>query len=257
GAANANITGATITGGGATGTGVIKDGTGTMTLTKVDISGVKVGIQVTSGNLTVNMGEIKDVQTGIDMSGSGKLVVNNGARITVKNGVGNYGVKVGREVTANLTDVRIEGMGSGKGVIMESSQTLTINGGEIKNVEKAVLMKEGTVTMTGVQISGVKMGVEAIKGTLEIKDGTTITFESGEKNYGVKVGKLVESARLTDVRIEGTGGNGVGVYGEGARAVTLDGVNISNVSEGVLMKGGGTLTIKEGSIGFKGGADNY
>ncbi|WP_425290195.1 right-handed parallel beta-helix repeat-containing protein, partial [Bartonella bovis] len=52
--ASADLTNMTIAGSGATGTGVIKDGTGTMTLTKVDISKVKVGIQVTSGNLTVN-----------------------------------------------------------------------------------------------------------------------------------------------------------------------------------------------------------
>ncbi|WP_158245026.1 hypothetical protein, partial [Bartonella bovis] len=120
-----------------------------------NISKVKVGVWVTSGNLTVNMGEIKDVQTGITMLGSGTLVVNSGAKITVKNG--GTGLSVGGTATANLTDVRIAGGGNGKGVWMEG-KTLTMERGEIKNVEKAVLMKQGTVTLTGVQISDVAMG---------------------------------------------------------------------------------------------------
>ncbi|WP_146023846.1 hypothetical protein, partial [Bartonella bovis] len=119
-----------------------------------------------------------------------------------------------------------------------------------------MLMKEaGTLRMDNVQISDVAMGVEAIKGNLTIKNGT-IGFNDGANNYGVKVGKLVESATLTNVTISG-GGNGKGVYGEGAKAVTLTKVDISNVSEGVWVKGGGTLTIKEGSITFKSGKDNY
>uniref|UniRef100_UPI001304CC0B right-handed parallel beta-helix repeat-containing protein n=1 Tax=Bartonella bovis TaxID=155194 RepID=UPI001304CC0B len=223
--------------------------------TKVDISKVKVGIQVTSGNLTVNMGEIKDVQTGIDMSGSGTLTVNSGAKITFE-GAG-HGVKVMGTATANLTSVTItgEGSGQGMGVIMESTRTLMMDGGEIKNVEKAVLMKQGTVTMTGVQISKVKMGVEAIKGTLTINGHSRITFESGADNYGVKV-KNGASAIITGVEITG-GGQGMGVYGEGAKAVTLERVTISEVSEGVWVKGGGKLVIKDGSIGFKDGRDNY
>ncbi|WP_158245079.1 hypothetical protein, partial [Bartonella bovis] len=68
------------------------------------------------------------------------------------------GVRVGREVTsATLTNVTITGTGGqGKGVIMESSKTMTMERGEIKNVEKAVLMNgAGTLVMTGVQISDV------------------------------------------------------------------------------------------------------
>ncbi|WP_204379505.1 hypothetical protein, partial [Bartonella bovis] len=64
GTATANLTNMTIAGGGQ-GKGVIMESTGTMTMTNVNISKVKVGVWVTSGNLTVNMGEIKDVQTGI------------------------------------------------------------------------------------------------------------------------------------------------------------------------------------------------
>ncbi|WP_158245062.1 hypothetical protein, partial [Bartonella bovis] len=74
-------------------------------------------------------------------------------------GANNYGVRVGESVTmATLTNVTITGGGNGKGVWMESSGTLKMERGEIKNVEKAVLMKQGTVTLTGVQISDVAMG---------------------------------------------------------------------------------------------------
>ncbi|WP_158245014.1 hypothetical protein, partial [Bartonella bovis] len=103
----------------------------------------------------------------------------------------------------------------------------------------------------------VKMGVEAIKGNLTINGHSTITFESGEKNYGVKV-KNGATANLTSVKIKGTGsGQGTGVYVEGAKAVTLERVQISNVSEGVLMKGTGMLTMNKGEITFKSGKDNY
>ncbi|WP_158245073.1 hypothetical protein, partial [Bartonella bovis] len=66
--------------------------------------------------------------------------------------------------------------------------TLEMSGGSISNVEKAVLMKEGTVTMTGVRISNVAMGVEATAGRLEIKGESRIMFNNGAGNYGVKVG---------------------------------------------------------------------
>ncbi|WP_425290194.1 right-handed parallel beta-helix repeat-containing protein, partial [Bartonella bovis] len=165
GTVNATITGAEIKGGGATGTGVIKDGTGEMRMTNVNISKVKVGVSVTNGNLTINGGTMTGVQTGITMLGSGKLVVNNNATITFK---GEHGVKVGGTAMADIMGATIKG--SGKGVLMEGK----------------------TLTMDGVNISGVKMGVEATNGTLTIKNGT-IGFNDGANNYGVRVGREVTS----------------------------------------------------------------
>ncbi|WP_146023864.1 NosD domain-containing protein, partial [Bartonella bovis] len=161
------------------GKGVIKDGTGTMKMTEVEISEVQTGIQVTSGNLTVNGGSMTgvqtgitmmgngmltvnggtmtDVQTGITMMGNGMLTVNNGARITVKNG--GTGLSVGGTATANLTNMTIAGGGAtGTGVVMEGTGEMKMTDVRISKVEKAVLMKQGTVTMTGVQISNVAMG---------------------------------------------------------------------------------------------------
>ncbi|WP_208432080.1 hypothetical protein, partial [Bartonella bovis] len=93
----------------------------------MDISKVQTGIQVSNGDLTVNGGTISEVQTGITMSGSGTLTVNEGTRITFT-GSG-QGVKVESGVTsASLTDVRIVGGGSGKGtgVIKEGEGGMTL-----------------------------------------------------------------------------------------------------------------------------------
>ncbi|WP_204379491.1 hypothetical protein, partial [Bartonella bovis] len=110
------------------------------------------------------------------------------------------------------------------------------------------------MTMTGVQISGVKMGVEAMGGTLVINGESRITFNNGAGNYGVKVGSAVESANLTNVRIEGTGGNGVGSKGVivDRTKMIMEEVRISNVAMGVEVMGAGKLLIKGGEIGFKG-----
>ncbi|WP_158245039.1 hypothetical protein, partial [Bartonella bovis] len=92
--------------------------------------------------------------------------------------------------------------------------------------------KQGTVTLTGVQISDVAMGVEAIKGNLTISGESRITFKGGAGNYGVKVGKLVTSATLTGTTIRGTSGNGVGSKGvimESTGTLTMTKVDISNV----------------------------
>ncbi|WP_158244978.1 right-handed parallel beta-helix repeat-containing protein, partial [Bartonella bovis] len=329
GTGSANLDRVTITGEGGQGKGVIMGGTGEMKMTEVDISKVKVGIQVTSGNLTVNGGTMTGVQTGITMSGSGRLTVSGGT-ITFK---GEHGVRVGSGVTsATLTNVTIMGSGQGKGVIMESTGTMTMDGGEIKNVEKAVLMNgagkltinggakiqftgsgygvkvgdrvpmasltdvtirgegsgagskgvimesSGTMTMTkvdisnvekavlmkeagtlrmdNVQISGVKMGVEAMGGNLTISGNSTIQFKNGAGNYGVKVGELVTMASLTNVAIRGEG-SGTGVYVENGAGVgatgtlNMDDVHILNVGTGVWVQRG-TVTINKGEITFKG-----
>ncbi|WP_342210282.1 right-handed parallel beta-helix repeat-containing protein, partial [Bartonella bovis] len=229
GVTSATLTNVTITGTGGQGKGVIKDGTGEMKMTDVDVSEVGTGVEVTSGNLTVSGGTMTDVGMGIRMLGSGRLTVNNNARITVKNGVGNYGIGVGGTVNATITGVEIKGTngGTGKGVWMESSGKMTINGGSM---------------------TGVAMGVEATNGTLEIKGGTTIVFNNGNGNYGVKVGSGV-TANLTNVVIRGEG-SGKGVLMNG-KTLGMTNVQISDVAMGVEAKKGGTLTIKEGSIGFK------
>ncbi|WP_158245035.1 hypothetical protein, partial [Bartonella bovis] len=95
---------------------VLMNGAGTLVMTGVQISDVAMGVEATAGNLTIKNGTIG-----------------------FKNGSGNYGVKVGREVTsATLTGAMIRGTsGNGvgsKGVIMESTGTLTMTKVDISNV---------------------------------------------------------------------------------------------------------------------------
>ncbi|WP_152023201.1 beta strand repeat-containing protein [Bartonella bovis] len=225
---NARLTDLTIKGGGK-GKGVIKDGTGEMKMNNVGISGVQTGIQVSNGNLTVSGGTMTGVQTGIDMSGSGKLVVNSGARIEF---TGEHGVKVGSEVTmATITGTEITGGGQGTGVWMEGK----------------------TLKMEKVTISNVAMGVEATNGTLTMTRGS-IEFKNGRDNYGIGVGKSVTLATITGTKITGEG-KGTGVLMMETKMMRLDGVTISNVGEGVWVKG--RLEMNNGSItvtnsGFKG-----
>ncbi|WP_204379493.1 hypothetical protein, partial [Bartonella bovis] len=143
--------------------------------------------------------------------------------IGFNDGANNYGVRVGREVTsATLTNVTITGGGNGKGVWMEGK----------------------TLTMDGVNISGVKVGVEATAGTLVISGGS-IGFNDGADNYGVKVGREVISATLTNVTITG-GGNGKGVIVDRTKMI-MEEVRISNVAMGVEVTGG-NLTVNGGEM---------
>uniref|UniRef100_UPI001304BB92 hypothetical protein n=1 Tax=Bartonella bovis TaxID=155194 RepID=UPI001304BB92 len=98
------------------------------------------------------------------------------------------------------------GQGKGVEVSMGSSKTMTMTDVRISKVEKAMLMNgAGTLVMNNVQISDVAMGVEATNGTLTISGHSTITFKNEAGNYGVKVGREVTMASLTDVTITGTG----------------------------------------------------
>ncbi|WP_208541733.1 hypothetical protein [Bartonella capreoli] len=136
----------TITGSGSTGTtGVyVKGGTATVTLERVNISNVGEGVQMEAGE---------------------SLTVEGGTRI---NFTGEYGIKLGKGVRAELTKVTIEGSGKGDGVLMTGST--------------------GTLTMTGVNISNVERGIYMEAGeSLMVEDGTRIEFTG---DYGVYVGKI-------------------------------------------------------------------
>ncbi|WP_146023850.1 right-handed parallel beta-helix repeat-containing protein [Bartonella bovis] len=100
-----------------------------------------------------------------------------------------------------------------------------------------------TLNMTGVTISNVGTGVWMKQGTLTIKEGS-IGFKGGENNYGVMVGGTA-TATITGTRITGEG-KGRGVYATGAKAVTLERVDISGVKMGVEVTSG-NLTVSGGN----------
>ncbi|ENN90794.1 hypothetical protein BBbe_10290, partial [Bartonella bovis 91-4] len=278
----AELTSVTIEGkgGNGEGKGVIMGGT-KMTMNMVNISQVKVGVEVKKGTVNINMGEI-----------------------TFESGNGNYGVHVQNGATANITGATIRGtsgqgtglyvMGTGSasmmggtisnvesGVYATGTGNLTINGGttiqfkngngsygvkvqnganaDLTNVTikgagsgKGVWMDgrgtgaTGTLNMTGVRISDVAMGVEATGGNLTISGGTNITFKNGDGNYGVRVGSGVTMATLTDVVIKG-GGKGKGVIKDGTGEMTMTNGSISNVELGIQVTSG-NLTVNGGTM---------
>ncbi|WP_208541686.1 hypothetical protein, partial [Bartonella capreoli] len=200
-------------------------------------SGKGVWVKGGSGNVTLEGVNISEVATGVQMEGTGTLMVEGG-KIGFK---GTYGVMVGSSVKkATLTNVEIKGKGSGSGMgVWVEGKSLTVEG----------------VT----RITGVKVGI-SMKGSgeLKVEDGTKIEFEgSGSYDYGigVYVEGGVKSTTLAGVEIKGNG-KGDGIYAKSGD-LTVIGGEIKEVERGIAMTGGGTLIMKEGTrIQFK-GSDGY
>ncbi|ENN90791.1 hypothetical protein BBbe_10330 [Bartonella bovis 91-4] len=100
-------------------------------------------IMESSKTLTMNMVTISGVEKGVEVKKGGTLTIKDGT-ITFKDGKDNYGVKVGSGVTdASLTNVTIEGTGSGKGVIKEGTGEMMMTKVDVLNVEKGVYATGG------------------------------------------------------------------------------------------------------------------
>ncbi|AQX19230.1 copper-binding protein (NosD) [Bartonella sp. WD16.2] len=224
---SATLTGVTIRGTGG-------DGTGT-------------GVHAEGGNLTVKGGSITNVLTGIDMSGSGTLKVEDGTRISFK---GTHGIGVWGDVTVSLTGTKIMGGGSngatGIGVIMGTSKTVTLTSVDISGVKIGVTMSgSGALTVSKGSMTNVQMGIAMMGGEkLTVKDNTTINFTG---KHGIYVGATVTSAELTKVTIKGGDqGKGTGVYA-GGKTMMITGGSITNVQMGVRVMAG-ELEIKDGTV---------
>ncbi|MEL6093447.1 right-handed parallel beta-helix repeat-containing protein [Bartonella schoenbuchensis] len=224
-ATTVTVTGTKITGEGNNGMmskGVYVGNSKAVTLTRVGISQVEMGVQV---------------------KGSGSLTINEGTTIQFK---GSYGVSVGNSVTANLKGATITGEGGGTGVWAKGG-TVMMEKVDISNVGMGVYAEGGVLMVSGGSITGVKMGIMMKgSGVLKVSGGTRIEFMAG--GTGVYVGKSV-TANLKGTVIRGSGNNGVGVYTVGGKVLTMTKVDISNVGTGVGMSGG-TLIMKDGEIGF-------
>ncbi|MGL2771998.1 right-handed parallel beta-helix repeat-containing protein, partial [Helicobacter pylori] len=95
-----------------------------------------------------------------------------------------------------------------------------------------------------VRISKVGMGVVMGQGkSLMISGSSSIEFNGA---HGVYAGYM-ETVKLTGTRIMGEG-KGYGVYAMGTGEMTLDGVTVSKVKEGVVMVGGKSLTLNKVEI---------
>ncbi|AQX20267.1 right-handed parallel beta-helix repeat-containing protein [Bartonella sp. WD16.2] len=247
-ATSAELTMVTIKGSGSsqgTGKGVYAEGK-KVTMSSVDISNVRLGVEMKAGDLTITGGSIKGVKWGINMEGGKKLVIKEGTTISFTDG---YGVKIQNNVTAELMGTVITGNGGGTGVTAEGTGNVTMTSVNISQVQVGVKVTgNGALTIIGGWIREVQTGIDMEKGTLVVKDGTRIEFTG---THGVKVGTAVTSATLTGVMIRGDG-KGMGVYA-GAGNLTVKGGSITNVLTGIDMSGSGTLTVSGTEIQFKDG----
>ncbi|ENN91338.1 hypothetical protein m07a_02100 [Bartonella schoenbuchensis m07a] len=239
---SADLAKVTIEGDGkGTGTGVIMEGSGKMTLDKVGISKVKTGVYADNGAL-----EIKG-RTTIDFKGSGwgvyveKLVKNVSLDdVTIKGEDNGYGIHAvgSEEMVITMKDVTISKVG--KGVYVGGGKSLTISG------------ENSTIDFMGEY--GVK--VEGLVTTHLTKTRIVGKESVGGRNNGVSVGVYAvggETMTLTGVDISKVQ---TGVSAEGRELmVTLEGgMRISNVQTGVAMTGSGKLAVeKETEIQFKDG----
>ncbi|EJF88425.1 right-handed parallel beta-helix repeat-containing protein, partial [Bartonella melophagi] len=240
----ASVVGGMIQGSGGVGSvGVDVSTSNTVTLNGgVKVMGFATGLKVTSGELKV-MGEstitVETGGTGLMVEGGIASVV--GGEIKGK-GAGKTGVEMSGTAQVTLNMVKVSGVG--RGVYMEKG-TLKIERGSITGGGSGygVYAMGGKVTLDGVTVSKVERGVVMMgKGEMTVTRGEIKEFAK----YGVYVGDGVTSASLTGTKIVG-GGKGKGIHARGKK-VTLSGVEISKVEEGVVMMGTGNLTISGGVI---------
>ncbi|AQX30172.1 hypothetical protein BscR1v2_002170 [Bartonella schoenbuchensis R1] len=185
--------------------------------TTITGDGKGTGVMMMGGDVMLNMVNILKVKTGVRVE-KGMLKILEGS-VTEFTGTG---VMVGSEVkSASLMGTTITGDGKGTGVMMMG----------------------GDVMLNMVNISRVKTGVYAEKGTLIMNQGSVTDFAS----YGVMVGDGVKSASLMGVEITGKdSGDSYGVYAMGGD-VTLNMVMISQVEMGVYARKG-VLKMEGGSV---------
>ncbi|ENN92910.1 hypothetical protein BBbe_01810 [Bartonella bovis 91-4] len=223
-----------------------------MTMTNVNISNVKMGVWMKNGNLTVNGGTISEVQTGITMTGGGRLMVNEGTRITfTSGGTRNYGIGVGGEVTANITGAEITGSGSGKGtgVYATGAKAVTMEEVRISNVSEGVEAKGGILAMKGGSIGFMgEYGISLNQGGGVLKDVRMIYTGSSPTADFIKV---VDGTVIAEgIKIDGNGyGQGMSVTQKGH--VVLIKPNYINVDKGMTVSEG-IVRMFGGEIGFTG-----
>ncbi|WP_343358090.1 NosD domain-containing protein [Bartonella schoenbuchensis] len=243
----ANVMELNINGSGGNGTGVLINGRGTVTLTKVTMKDVAMGARVTGGNATVMMmgGSITvgGDGTGLDVSGMNATVTMMSGTITVgRDGTG-MSVSGGK---ATMVMGSITGNGSGsKGVEVKGRANVTLTSVTMKDVDTGVEVDGGTLKLEGkttIKVGGSGSGIYAKSGTLMMSGMTTINVTGVGDGLKVSGGTVMMMGKTT---ITGSG-SGKGVY-VGGGVLMVEGVDISEVATGVYMEGG-TLTVEGGTI---------
>ncbi|MEL6093421.1 beta strand repeat-containing protein [Bartonella schoenbuchensis] len=200
-------------------TGVLMGSTGT--LTRVNISGVQTGVEVTGkGTLTMMDGEIQFTEVGLKVEGettatatvTGTKIVGSG-----NNGMGTIrGIYVGNSKAVTLEKVDVSGVTTG--VEMRAGESLTV--------------KEGKIEFMG--IYGVMVGKEVKNAEL-----TGVEIKGNKSGTGVEMrGKTMTMTRVNVSQVE------TGIYATGGN-LTVIGGEIKEVEKGITMMGYGVLKVKD------------
>ncbi|MEL6093449.1 beta strand repeat-containing protein [Bartonella schoenbuchensis] len=203
--------------------------------------GKGTGAEVSSGTLTLNMVQLKQLETGAKVT-NGTLEILGKSTINVA--AGGTGVKV-LSGTANVTSTTITLQGNGgkglnvtNGKVKMMGGSITGKGSETTGVEMG---GSADVTLTSVTMKDVKAGItmEGQDGVLTLNGTTKIQVVSGGTGLEVKGSGTVTmmSGEIT------AGGSGKGVVMKGNANVTLMGVTLEDVKTGVEMGSSGMLKL--------------
>ncbi|MEL6089684.1 right-handed parallel beta-helix repeat-containing protein [Bartonella schoenbuchensis] len=246
GMTEATLTNVTITGSGG-GTGVEVKGNANVTLTSVTMREVKTGVEMTgNGAFTVEGGSItgSGSGTGINVIMGGDVTVKGGTRITgFATGVE---MRAGKSLTVKEgTTINVKQGGTGVSVGDRVKNT-TLTGVRIegsRGSEKGVEVKGGMVTMKQVDISnvgtGVLMGSSVTEATL-----TNVTIEGAEKGIAMEGKGTFTVSGTTTINFTGSESYdygvmvGTSVTKANLTGVTIEGSGTGKQSKGVWVKGG-------------------
>ncbi|MEL6093925.1 hypothetical protein [Bartonella schoenbuchensis] len=210
----------------------------TVTVTGTKITGegnngmMSKGVYVGKGNVTLEKVDISQVEMGVQVKGSGSLTINEGTTIQFK---GSYGVSVGNSVTANLKGATITGEGGGTGVWAKGG-TVMMEKVDISNVGMGVYAEGGVLKVSGgtrIEFMAGGTGVYVGKSVTANLKGTVIRG-SGNNGVGVyTVGGKVLTMTKVDISNVGTG-----VYAMGGTLIMKDGEIGFMRAYGVAIEGG-------------------
>ncbi|ENN93967.1 autotransporter [Bartonella bovis m02] len=286
--------------------GVQMTGTGKVEMNMVEILQVGVGVYASNGRLKMNMGKIEFTSgagngygVGVGVSGMASVelmrteIVGDG-----KGGSKGVIMESGGEMLMDGVKILqvgkgVEVMGSGRlvmmggeigfkgehGVTMSGGQALfygvSITGSGDKSTGVGVVMDGKMLMMDGVDISGVKTGVEVSEGNLVMHKGSIgftgnygVTMSGGQALfYGVSITGSGREGTGTGVYVGSSGkivmkdvtmsGVGVGAWVTNGGAMWLGGTHLKDVQNGMIVTQGSTVRMEGGEITFKGSYGVY
>ncbi|WP_343358203.1 hypothetical protein AAJP84_06700 [Bartonella schoenbuchensis] len=252
---NANVVELEIKGNGGNGMGVLINGSGTVTLTKVTMKDVAMGARVTNGTLKI-LGEstIDVTESGTGFNVTGGKVVMMGTMVTV--GRDGTGMSVSGGGTVEMMGTTVTGRGNtGTGVeVKGGTANVTLTSVTMKDVDTGVEVDGGKVKILGestIDVTGSGKGIYAKSGKVEMEGTTTINVTGSGKGVMVDGSGTVMMEGTTKITV---GGNGKGMYVTGGD-VTMTGttkIEVTGVGTGMEVGGSAMVMMTGGSLTVKG-----